>query len=72
MQGDAPNPSVVFEIWDAYAATDPATYEQVTKELRTLIASEKVLIAPLTRSLVRARRRRASRRSPGATQLCSA
>ena len=53
VQGDAPNPSVVFEIWDAYAATDPATYEQVTKDLRTLIASEKVLIAPLTRSLVR-------------------
>jgi hypothetical protein len=53
VQGDAPNPSVVFEIWDAYAATDPSTYEQVTNELRALIASEKVLIAPLTRSLVR-------------------
>ncbi len=53
VQGDAPNPSVVFEIWDAYAAADPGTYEQVTNDLRALIASEKVLIAPLTRSLVR-------------------
>ena len=53
VQGDGPNPSVVFEIWDAYAASDVATYEQVTEELRALIASEKVLIAPLTRSLVR-------------------
>ena len=53
VQGDGPNPSVVFEVWDAYAAADPSTYEQVTEDLRTLIASEKVLIAPLTRSLVR-------------------
>ncbi len=53
VQGDAPNPSVVFEIWDAYVAADPSTYGQVTDELRALIASEKVLIAPLTRSLVR-------------------
>ena len=53
VQGDGPNPSVVFEVWDAYAAADPLTYEQVTEDLRTLIASEKVLIAPLTRSLVR-------------------
>ena len=53
VQGDGPNPSVVFEIWDAYAAADPGTYELVTNELRALIASEKVLIAPLTRSLVR-------------------
>jgi len=53
VQGDGANPSVVFEIWDAYAAADPATYERVTEDLRTLIASEKVLIAPLTRSLVR-------------------
>ena len=53
VQGDGPNPSVVFEIWDTYAAADPATYEQVTEDLRALIASEKVLIAPLTRSLVR-------------------
>ncbi|MEO2195545.1 MAG: PSD1 and planctomycete cytochrome C domain-containing protein, partial [bacterium] len=53
VQGDGPNPSVVFEIWDAYVAADPSTYGQVTDELRALIASEKVLIAPLTRSLVR-------------------
>ena len=53
VQGDAPNPSVVFQIWNAYAAAPAARYREVTDELRTLIASEKVLIAPLTRSLVR-------------------
>ncbi len=53
VQGDGPNPSVVFQIWNAYAAAPPARYEEVTEELRALIASEKVLIAPLTRSLVR-------------------
>ena len=53
VQGDAANPSVVFEIWDAYATAPTARYGEVTDELRALIASEKVLIAPLTRSLVR-------------------
>ncbi len=53
VQGDGPNPSVVFQIWNAYAAAPPERYEEVTDELRSLIASEKVLIAPLTRSLVR-------------------
>ena len=53
VQGDGPNPSVVFEIWDAYAAAAPARYEEVTEGLRLLIASEKVLIAPLTKTLVR-------------------
>ena len=53
VQGDGPNPSVVFQIWNAYAAAPPERYEAVTDELRALIASEKVLIAPLTRSLVR-------------------
>ncbi len=53
VQGDGPNPSVVFQIWNAYAAAPPERYEEVTDELRALIASEKVLIAPLTRSLVR-------------------
>ena len=53
VQGDGPNPSVVFRIWNAYAAAPPERYEAVTDELRALIASEKVLIAPVTRSLVR-------------------
>ena len=53
VQGDAPNPSVVFQIWNAYAAAPAKRYREVTEELRELIASEKVLIAPLTRSLVR-------------------
>ena len=53
VQGDGPNPSVVFQIWNAYAAAPAERYEAVTDELRALIASEKVLIAPLTRSLVR-------------------
>ena len=53
VQGDGPNPSVVFQIWNAYAAAPAERYEEVTDELRALIASEKVLIAPLTRSLVR-------------------
>ena len=53
VQGDGPNPSVVFQIWNAYAVAPPERYEAVTDELRALIASEKVLIAPLTRSLVR-------------------
>ena len=53
VQGDGPNPSVVFQIWNAYAAARPERYEEVTEDLRELIASEKVLIAPLTRSLVR-------------------
>ena len=53
VQGDGANPSVVFEIWDTYASADPSTYEKVTEDLRSLIASEKVLIAPLTRNLVR-------------------
>ena len=53
VQGDAPNPSVVFQIWNAYAAAPAARYGEVTDELRATIASEKVLIAPLTRSLVR-------------------
>ncbi len=53
VQGDGANPSVVFQIWNAYAAAPPERYEEVTDELRALIASEKVLIAPLTRSLVR-------------------
>ena len=53
VQGDAANPSVVFQIWNAYAAAPPDRYQEVTDELRALIASEKVLIAPLTRSLVR-------------------
>ena len=53
VQGDGPNPSVVFQVWNAYAAAAPERYEEVTDELRALIASEKVLIAPLTRSLVR-------------------
>ena len=53
VEGDAPSPSTVFVIWNAYAATSPDRYEQVTEDLRALIASEKVLTAPLTRSLVR-------------------
>ena len=53
VQGDAPNPGVVFRIWNAYAAAPAARYGEVTDELRAQIASEKVLIAPLTRSLVR-------------------
>ncbi len=53
VQGDGPNPSVVFQIWNAYAAVPPERYREATDELRALIASEKVLIAPLTRSLVR-------------------
>ena len=53
VEGDAPSPSTVFVIWNAYAASSPDRYEQVTEELRAIIASEKVLIAPLTRSLVR-------------------
>ena len=53
VQGDAPNPSVVFRIWNAYAAAPATRYREVTDELRAQIASEKVLIAPLTRSLVR-------------------
>ena len=53
VEGDAPSPSTVFVIWNAYAAASPDRYEQVTEELRAIIASEKVLIAPLTRSLVR-------------------
>ena len=53
VQGDGANPSVVFQIWNAYAAAPAERYEEVTVELRALIASEKVLIAPLTRSLVR-------------------
>ena len=53
VQGDGPNPNVVFQIWNAYAAAPPERYPEVTDELRALIASEKVLIAPLTRSLVR-------------------
>ncbi len=53
VEGDAPSPSAVFVIWNAYAAASPDRYEQVTEELRALIASEKVLTAPLTRGLVR-------------------
>ncbi|MEE2638043.1 MAG: PSD1 and planctomycete cytochrome C domain-containing protein [Acidobacteriota bacterium] len=53
VQGDAPNPSVVFEIWDAYAAVPAARYPEVTEGLRAMIASEKVLTAPLTRSVIR-------------------
>ncbi len=53
VEGDAPSPGAVFVIWNAYAAATPDRYEQVTEDLRALIASEKVLIAPLTRSLVR-------------------
>ena len=53
VEGDAPSPSAVFVIWNAYAAASPDRYEQVTEDLRALIASEKVLTAPLTRSLVR-------------------
>ena len=53
VEGDAPSPSTVFVIWNAYAAASPDRYEQVTEDLRALIASEKVLTAPLTRSLVR-------------------
>ena len=53
VQGDGANPSVVFQIWNAYAAAPPSRFGEVTEELRGLIASEKVLIAPLTRSLVR-------------------
>ena len=53
VEGDAPSPSTVFVIWNAYAAASPDRYEQVTEDLRAIIASEKVLTAPLTRSLVR-------------------
>ena len=53
VQGDGANASVVFLIWNAYAAATPDRYEQVTEELRSTIASEKVLTAPLTRGLVR-------------------
>ena len=53
VEGDAPSPSAVFVIWNAYAAATPDRYEQVTEELRAMIASEKVLTAPLTRGLVR-------------------
>ncbi len=53
VEGDGANPSVVFVIWNAYAAAAEDRYEQVTEELRATIASEKVLTAPLTRGLVR-------------------
>ncbi len=53
VEGDAPSPSTVFVIWNAYAAAAPDRYEEVTEDLRALIASEKVLTAPLTRGLVR-------------------
>ena len=53
VEGDAPSPSAVFVVWNAYAAASPDRYEQVTEDLRALIASEKVLTAPLTRGLVR-------------------
>jgi len=53
VEGDAPNPGVVFVVWNAYASASPREYEQVTEDLRALIASEKVLTAPLTRGLVR-------------------
>ena len=53
VEGDAPSPGAVFVIWNAYAATSPDRYAQVTEDLRALIASEKVLTAPLTRGLVR-------------------
>ena len=53
VEGDAPSPSTVFVIWNAYAAGPPDRYEEVTEDLRALIASEKVLTAPLTRGLVR-------------------
>ena len=53
VQGDGPNPSVVFQIWNAFAAAPAERYQEVTDDLRDLISSEKVLIAPLTRSLVR-------------------
>ncbi len=53
VEGDAPSPSTVFVIWNAYAAASPDRYEQVTEDLRAIIASEKVLTAPLTRGLVR-------------------
>jgi len=53
VEGDGANPSVVFEIWDAFAAAPPERYEEVTASLRSMISSEKVLVAPLTRSLVR-------------------
>ncbi|MCY3932577.1 MAG: PSD1 and planctomycete cytochrome C domain-containing protein [Acidobacteria bacterium] len=53
VEGDAPSPSTVFVIWNAYAAASPDRFEQVTEDLRAIIASEKVLTAPLTRSLVR-------------------
>ncbi len=53
VEGDAPSPGAVFVIWNAYAAASPDRYEQVTEELRAIIASEKVLTAPLTRGLVR-------------------
>ena len=52
VEGDAPSPSTVFVIWNAYAAASPDRFEQVTEDLRAIIASEKVLTAPLTRSLV--------------------
>ena len=53
VEGDAPSPGAVFVIWNAYAAASPDRYEQVTEDLRAIIASEKVLTAPLTRGLVR-------------------
>ena len=53
VEGDAPSPGTVFVIWNAYAAASPDRYAQVTEDLRALIASEKVLTAPLTRGLVR-------------------
>ena len=53
VEGDGPNPRVVFEIWNAYGAAPEDRYPEVTRELQAMIASEKVLTAPLTRSLVR-------------------
>ena len=71
VQGDGPNPSVVFVIWNGYAAASPDRYEQATEELRATIASEKVLTAPLTRGLVRGPAPKRWRRWPGATPASS-
>ena len=55
VEGDGANPRLVFVIWDAFARRPKEDYPQITEELRAAIESEKLLVAPLTKSLLRGR-----------------
>ncbi len=51
-QGDAPKPYLVFEVWNGLAAA-PGDMAGAYERVRTQVLSEKMLIPPLARSILR-------------------